>query len=353
MLPRLETKSPVPFFWNFCFGKKYVPERGEFLLNHARSGILLALQAMNMEHGSFIGVMAYNCDSVASAIKNAGHNPVFIDVTYELRISLSDLENKKGSLSAIVVSHLFGIPNEIEKIQDVCKGIPIIEDCAHAYGSEFKDGSMCGSKGDFAVFSVGFGKFPSLGDGGILKVNNEKYIDPLSSIIKSLKCYTVTEEMQLFSKLVVRRLAYIPFVYGFVVRFKKQRTADSDKWDVKLMSTGISRLWNATKPIMLKLRDQKRQCMEFVIQSLRGLDGVRLLEHCPWQYSNAFMLPIYCVDKQRVSQHIRTKKIEAITHFSMSIKWNKAFGYKAGDCPNTEMLLQHLLMLPCYKKYKI
>ena len=52
-------------------------------------------------------------------------------------------------------------------------------------------------------------------------------------------------------------------------------------------------------------------------------------------------------------EYIKTKKIEAITHFSMSIKWNKVFGYKAGDCPNTEMLLQHLLMLPCYKKYKI
>lgn len=353
MLPRLDTKSPVPFVRNFCFGKRYAPEHGEFLLNHARSGIFLALSAMNLKQGSLVGVMAYNCDSVASAIKKAGCKPLFIDVTDELRMSLSDLENKKEGLTAIVVTHLFGIPNEIEKIRDICPDIPIIEDCAHAYGSEFKDGSMCGSKGDFAVFSVGFGKFPSLGDGGILKVNNNKYLAPVSDILAGISGYSAFEEMFLLSKLIVKRVVYTPIVYGVVVRFKKPREADSELWELKLMSAGISRLWNAAKPHMLHLRDKKRQNMEFISLSLKGLKGVDLLEATPWTYSNAFMLPIYCEDKQYLSQYFKTQKIEAVTHFSMSIKWNEAFGYRVGDCSNTENLLNHLLMLPCYTKYKI
>ena len=162
MKPRLDVHFSCRMKRVFLFGRPYLPVENEFLLNHARSGILLALQALKLAPQSKVGVMAYNCHTVFNAVAQADCIPVFLDVTDGMTIDVEDLNKKVSGLSALVVTHLFGIQNDVALIRTKYPHLPIIEDCAHAYG-------ITDIQGDFAVFSIGQGKLPSLGDGGILQ----------------------------------------------------------------------------------------------------------------------------------------------------------------------------------------
>ena len=79
MIPRLDIKFPLKRQWKFWFGRQYEPKEGEYLLNHARTGIVMALRAA-LPDGGRVGVVAYNCHTVANAVVNAGCTPVFVDV---------------------------------------------------------------------------------------------------------------------------------------------------------------------------------------------------------------------------------------------------------------------------------
>ena len=52
----------------------------------------------------------------------------------DLRIDKGDLKRKSSQLSALIVTHLFGIVNDVCAIKKEFPQLVIIEDCAHAYG---------------------------------------------------------------------------------------------------------------------------------------------------------------------------------------------------------------------------
>lgn len=69
----------------------------------------------------------------------------------------------------IFVNHEFGYPYQnLQAIKDY--NIPIIEDCAHSFISQDRDG-LVGNLGDFAIYSLS--KFFPMQLGGILSVNKE------------------------------------------------------------------------------------------------------------------------------------------------------------------------------------
>lgn len=75
---------------------------------------------------------------------------------------------------AVVVTHLFGNPADVEAIADLCRlhDIKMIEDCSHAHASVV-DSRHVGTFGDAAIYSIGAAKLVSGGHGGILVTRNE------------------------------------------------------------------------------------------------------------------------------------------------------------------------------------
>ena len=67
-----------------------------FLIDSARSGIFIILDALDLPEKSRVGVMSINCHSVYNAIYQAGYTPVFIDVNRDFTICIEDLSNKKN-----------------------------------------------------------------------------------------------------------------------------------------------------------------------------------------------------------------------------------------------------------------
>ena len=144
-------------------------------------------------------MVVYNCHTVANAVVNAGCVPFFMDVKEDLKIDVATIPS---DLDAIVVTNLFGIHNDITAIRKRLPKAIIIVDNAHGYGLP--------AEGDFTVYSINQGKFPALGEGGMLIVNSEEL--RVKSLIneqyEQMPGYGFVGEVKLFVQMMVKAVAY-------------------------------------------------------------------------------------------------------------------------------------------------
>lgn len=84
-------------------------------------------------------------------------------------------ENITDNTEALVVTHMWGHPAEMDEIMDIANenDLSVIEDCSHAHGAEYK-GQKVGSIGDVGAFSLQGKKMLQGGEGGILTTDNEE-----------------------------------------------------------------------------------------------------------------------------------------------------------------------------------
>ena len=343
MKPRIEIRYPISRQMSFVFGKPYPNTDCEgYFLNHARSGILLALKSLELRKGSKVGVLAYNCHTDFNAVAQAECTPVYIDVTDNLTIDINDLRKKASGMEALVVTHLFGIVNDVTYIKKEFPGLIVIEDCAHAYG-------LNNRSGDFSVDSIGMGKFPSIGDGGILHVHNKKYLTQVDNLFLNVPDYSFLQSLKLHLSMCLKAFLYIPLVYSLFTRIIKQRrriiSGLIPVFPTK-MCPGISAIYNSIQPsleTMLKERVESASHMTALLSTIPGVD--RIIGNSV----NGFILVADCEEVSTVRDALNGKGLEAETHFAHCIDWARGFGYIQGDCPNTERLVNHLLMIPTYK----
>jgi len=312
----------------------------------ARTGLFLALRSINLPKGAKIGVMTLNCHSVFNAIYQAGYTPVFLDINDDFTLSIKDFESKKD-IQAIIVSHLFGRVSDIDFIRKNYPNIIIIEDCAHSFMSEFCSGELSGSKGDISVFSFNFGKFPILGSGGALVVNNKEFIDSIKNQFCKLNGYSLLGEIKLILQKIVMMFIHIPLIYGaFFLRFKKGRKNKSaiDRVSPKKISRiDFSILSLAFLQITSKLAKQKENAR-------------RITELSDFSYDakcNNIMIPLLFNDRDRVIDNALKMGIEIGPHFSKAISWAMEFGYIKGCSPNTEVVVGQIITMPCYSELSI
>ena len=339
MKPRLDIHFTLHEQMQFVFGKLYREEKEVFLVNHCRSAILLTLQAFGLPAGASVGVMAFNCHTVVNAVEQAGYKPVFLDVTDNLQLDFADLSIKVGTMSALIVTHLFGIINDVKRIREAYPELCIIEDCAHAYGIEK-------FYGDFAVFSIGQGKFPSIGDGGVLYVCNDKFYEGVDTLYRGLPDYSPFQSVHLFLRMLGKSFLYLPLVYTWLTLPLKRKfgTPSAKERIVPMkMCPGISGIYADESGKMskeLEWRKKRALALSKVIPS----SIKKALIGC-----NGFMLVILCENPSVLQAEYRKRGIDTDTHFAHCLDWAAEFGYQKGQCPNTEKMVHHLLMVPTYR----
>lgn len=333
MIPRLHISFPLQHQWQYWFGKQYQPQEGEYLLNHARTGIVLALRAA-LPHGGRIGVVAYNCHTVANAVVQAGCVPVFVDVDLDLRINVNTMPT---DLAAVVVTNLFGIRNDIVAIRKHNPRLVIIVDNAHGYGLP--------AEGDFTVYSINQGKFPALGSGGVLYAVDE-YRSKIDDLYASLPSYGIVAQVKLFVQMMMKAIAYSPCIYWLTMKMKKSSDPNvHQEVLMKKMAPGVRRMYeawllNAAAEIAKQKHNAKQICnLQSEIKNRQCIIG-----------DNAFMAIVRCDDPDALQKEFAQRGVETATHFKNAIVWAKEFGYTEGQCPTAERLTKELLMIPTYRK---
>lgn len=97
--------------------------------------------------------------------------PVFVDI--DETTQNMDPKNIEKAISdrtkAIIVTHIHGIPADMDAIMEIGKryGIPVIEDCAQAHMATYH-GKLVGTFGDLSCFSFQQSKHITTGDGGMV-----------------------------------------------------------------------------------------------------------------------------------------------------------------------------------------
>jgi perosamine synthetase len=140
------------------------------------AAVHLAVAAIDPEPGDEIVTTSITDMGALAPILYQGAIPVFVDV--DPRTCNVTAETIEAGLSprtrAIVVTHLFGNPCDMGPILDLAvrRGLPVIEDCAQAFGARY-DGRHVGTLGTVAAFSLQQGKHITTGEGGLVACNDE------------------------------------------------------------------------------------------------------------------------------------------------------------------------------------
>jgi dTDP-4-amino-4,6-dideoxygalactose transaminase len=139
--------------------------------------IELLLKALGLGPGDEVIVPAYTYIATASAVLQINAVPVFADIDLETY----NLDPRKAEAAitprtrAMLPVHFAGQPADLDALTEigVRHRIFIIEDAAHAHGSEWK-GKKVGALADGGTFSFQASKNMTAGEGGLITTNDGK-----------------------------------------------------------------------------------------------------------------------------------------------------------------------------------
>jgi dTDP-4-amino-4,6-dideoxygalactose transaminase len=130
-----------------------------------------ALAALRLMPGDEVVTTPITDMGALTPILYEGAVPVFADVDPGSKnVTAATIEAQLTERTrAIVVTHLFGLPAELDAIVALAaeRRIPLIEDCAQAFGATHR-GRKVGTFGSLAAFSLQQGKHITSGEGGIV-----------------------------------------------------------------------------------------------------------------------------------------------------------------------------------------
>lgn len=135
------------------------------------AAVHVAIAALDPEPGDEVVTTPITDMGALTPILFQGAVPVFADV--DPRTGNVTAETIEAALSertrAVVVTHLFGNPCEMEPITALAaaRGLPVIEDCAQAYLAR-SAGRTVGTIGALGCFSLQQGKHVTTGEGGLV-----------------------------------------------------------------------------------------------------------------------------------------------------------------------------------------
>lgn len=140
------------------------------------AAVHIAVAAVDPEPGDEIVTTAITDMGALTPILYQGAIPVFADVDPRTwNVTAESIERVLSERTrAIIVTHLFGNPCEMDEIMALARSrnIPVIEDCAQAFLATHR-GQNVGSIGAIGAFSLQQGKHITTGEGGIVTTSDD------------------------------------------------------------------------------------------------------------------------------------------------------------------------------------
>jgi len=198
---------------NDCLDTNWISSKGKFIhqfeekfaeylgvkyatgISNGTTALHLALETLGIGKGDEVIVPTFTYIASVSSILYTGATPVFVDsLASTWQIDPEDIKRKiTPKTKAIMPVHLYGHPCEMDEICKIAKehNLFIVEDCAEAFGSKYKD-KYAGTFGDISTFSFYGNKTITTGEGGMLITNDFKLFDKAYH----LKMHGVSKEIE-------------------------------------------------------------------------------------------------------------------------------------------------------------
>jgi len=237
---------------------------------------------------------------------------------------------------AIVVVHYAGIACDMQKITSMAKkhNLLVIEDAAHAIDSFYKDQPL-GSIGDLGTFSFHETKNIIAGEGGMLSINNKKFLD----------------RSEIIWEKGTNRAA---FFRGEVDKYNWVDVGSSF-----LPSEITAAFLYAQLENLDDIQQRRKKIWQYYYDHLRGLEeqGIIKLPHIPsYATNNAHMFYLVCENNQTRTELINFLKGEGIQALFHYLSLHKSPFYKdrhdGRELPNADKYSDCLLRLPFFYEIK-
>ncbi len=139
-------------------------------VNTGTTAMHLALAALGIGPGDEVVLPSLTFVATAQAVAATGARPVLCDVdAATLNVDVDCLERAVTPRTrAVIPVHYRGLPVGLDEILAWAgeRGIRVVEDAAHAFGSVYPDGTPVGGRGDVTCFSFDPIKNVTTGEGG-------------------------------------------------------------------------------------------------------------------------------------------------------------------------------------------
>lgn len=311
-------------------------------VSNATAGLHIAVAALGLGYDAE-GITTPNTFLASSNCMVYNHvKPVFADINpVSYNIDPADVEKHVTEKTKLLIPvHFAGLPCEIDKISEIAQkhNLRIIEDAAHAIGSQYADGSYVGNckYSDMTVFSFHPVKTITTGEGGAVTTNDEALYQKLLM----LRSHGTTKNETLLTK------NPGPWYYEMQALGFNYRMTDMQA------ALGYSQLQ--------KLDFFKKRRREIVAAYNKAFAGMQHLKTPvePENVSSCFHLYAVQIDfsalgksRTQVMQELRNKGIGTQVHYipvHTQPFYKNTFGYKDGDYPVAEKYYEQELSLPLY-----
>ena len=155
--------------------KDYLGVKHLFFVSNGTIAEQIAIKALDL-HGEVI-TTPFSYVATTSSIVWEGCQPVFVDIDPKTLCIDPDLIEAAitSRTSAIVATHVYGIPCAVEKIQAIAQkhGLKVIYDAAHTFGVKYKGRSLV-SFGDISTLSFHATKLFHTVEGGAIITGDDE-----------------------------------------------------------------------------------------------------------------------------------------------------------------------------------
>lgn len=160
-------------------------------VSNGTAALEIAVKSLDLKKGSEVIIPNFSIISTALSVIKNNLIPVFVDCEIDTWNASPDdiIEKITKKTKAIIITHIYGLPVDMEKVLIYAKkrNIKIIEDAAEVIGLKYKK-KICGSYGDVSIFSFYANKHVTTGEGGMIITNSKKIYENCKSL-KNL-CFT-------------------------------------------------------------------------------------------------------------------------------------------------------------------
>ena len=326
------------------------------LTTSGRASLYTILKALDLPKGAGVGVPLFCCHVVFDVVRQAGLEPVFLDINAEdYNVSVEDVSKKLGRLSAVVAVHMFGQPADMDSLLETCGEIPVIEDCAQALFSEYK-GSPAGFRSPVSFFSFRSGKYISAGEGSAIFCREEGLREKIRGLVDRYDDWRWDRQIAHAASTYVMSLFYRRPLYG-MIGYRAGRALHR-KLDLSRKSPFKLRRIAPVDRIIVQKRlahfamnvDRQRGNARYLMAGLKMNGAVGPID-LEGRSSNFYQFPLRFVDERRrdfVADYLFGKGIDCAKYLHDIVPTaGELYGY-AGDCPVAEHCSRTVLSIPIH-----
>jgi len=308
-------------------------------LSSATAGMHLALKALDIGTGDEVITPSMTWVSTVNLIVLAGAKPIFVDVDRDTL--LVSPESIKASLTdstkLIIPVHFAGAPVDIEPIRKLAAGknVFLVEDAAHALGTEYKD-ERIGHRGT-SIFSFHPIKNITTGEGGMF----------CSDDLELANC--------------VRRLKFHGLGVDAYDRHTQGRSAHAEVLEpgFKYNMTDLSAVLGTSQLARVdKFNSRRTELVMKYRERLDEVDEILPLSNPPYPMKHAWHLFVVRLDIDKVKlsrddfmQELKQRNIGTGLHFRavhLQKYYTESMGTHRGMLPNTEWNSDRICSLPLF-----